>query len=298
MSSEHLPQLPWSPKTAVYKYTHAIAKGCKSSPDVPEFPLPQRAISAVDPNGKLVGVVSFGLDTEDGLSQGYIANLWVHHIYRRKGHGTSLVKLARGYYGAKTMFTLQSFRSAIPFWKTLGASLSGWLPVDGTTLVLLYPPQPAVVQPGSWVESKTNLCLVCTNEVLPDGEGCIETELFAGSDHTGWVCSDECYNEQDLRYIAEKEIIGRVTIRLGGFRCVLCESLAKKKCSRCLVARYCTSVCQRKDWARHKQSCPVSSNIQAGKLPFFSTFKKQAKKQAKLNLRATYPKLYKMFKKR
>lgn len=45
----------------------------------------------------------------------------------------------------------------------------------------------------------------------------------------------------------------------GFYRCETCKQFFTKvlKCSRCHMSQYCGAVCQKKDWAAHKQRCVI-----------------------------------------
>jgi hypothetical protein len=70
-----------------------------------------------------------------------------------------------------------------------------------------------------------------------------------------WCGDQKCYkattSRADLKHIPNVKVT-----RFGA--CVACRKTvlcAKNLCSRCQQARYCGSVCQRRDWPQHKKVC-------------------------------------------
>ena len=48
--------------------------------------------------------------------------------------------------------------------------------------------------------------------------------------------------------------------------CVGCGEPTRSKCSTCLRAHYCSSLCQRTDWRRHREICRIAEPIVSQKL--------------------------------
>ena len=46
--------------------------------------------------------------------------------------------------------------------------------------------------------------------------------------------------------------------------CKVCNNIGKKKCGRCLSARYCSYECFRRDWPSHKVSCVARRDVVTG----------------------------------
>jgi hypothetical protein len=66
----------------------------------------------------------------------------------------------------------------------------------------------------------------------------------------------------------KQEIITRLStptrfnpVFFNGMRCDVCSQTNATKCSRCKIASYCNSDCQKKDYIRHKPVCLVLSRI-------------------------------------
>lgn len=62
------------------------------------------------------------------------------------------------------------------------------------------------------------------------------------------ICDDNNVDEED-------DIVKKHCVNCGE----QCERLLK--CSSCKAARYCSKVCQKSDWKRHKGICRIASNI-------------------------------------
>ena len=62
------------------------------------------------------------------------------------------------------------------------------------------------------------------------------------------------------------EEMSRVLTCMKRNQCRTCEATEPadmKRCSACMVARYCSPACQRRDWAQHKKYCVIDRCLKA-----------------------------------
>ena len=82
---------------------------------------------------------------------------------------------------------------------------------------------------------------------------------------SGCTCEDEAgllgLTDCPLKDLLDPKILRRVTLEVElqlvvcSDACFVCDTPSARRCSGCMLTRYCSRECQSKDWAQHREQC-------------------------------------------
>jgi hypothetical protein len=96
--------------------------------------------------------------------------------------------------------------------------------------------------------------IACIWTHMCESEASAFIEMVVGLDARPTSCARGC--DWSIKQVDESHIFGELKLPADHL-CAMadCESTASLSCSRCYLVKYCTPLCQRLDWPRHKSEC-------------------------------------------